>query len=74
MFYLIEVYIVYINLMSLLFIFFNEEDEDGGRRNYGKLFVLRTLIYCYRFVFGVGSFCFLIFLIWFLIWYFIILK
>lgn len=30
MFYLIEIYIVYINLMSLLFIFFNEEEEGGG--------------------------------------------
>lgn len=29
MFYLIEVYIVYINLMSLLLIFFNEEDGVG---------------------------------------------
>lgn len=32
MFYLIEVYIVYINLMSLLFIFFNEEEEGEELR------------------------------------------
>lgn len=65
--YLTEVYTVYTNLMSLLFTSPNEEEEGG--RNYGKLPVLRTLIYCHRLVSGAGSSCSPTLSIWLPIWH-----